>query len=59
MLLPESQVSHAVTALDARTLQATEEVPGVPDGLAPAARTVAGTGAARVRAGASLRGTMR
>ncbi len=34
VILPESQVSHALTALDARTLQPTDDVPGVPDGHA-------------------------
>lgn len=34
VVLPESQVSHALTALDPATLQPTDEVPGAPDGHA-------------------------
>ncbi len=34
VVLPESQVSHALTALDPGTLQPTDEVPGAPDGHA-------------------------
>ncbi|RYC07319.1 helix-turn-helix domain-containing protein [Nocardioides zhouii] len=32
VVLPESQVSHALTALDAQTLQPTDDVPGLPEG---------------------------
>ncbi|HSU01593.1 MAG TPA: helix-turn-helix domain-containing protein [Nocardioides sp.] len=34
IVLPESQVSHALTALDQRTLQPTDDVPGLPEGHA-------------------------
>ena len=41
VVLPESQVSHALTALDQRTLQPTDDIPGLPEGhaclLVPAA----------------------
>jgi PucR C-terminal helix-turn-helix domain len=57
VLLPESQVSHAVTALDASTLHPTEDVSGVPDGLA--VLLVPSTGSRSARAGLlqALRGT--
>jgi hypothetical protein len=57
VVLPESQVSHALTALDPHTLQPTDEVPGLPEGhaslLVPSA---AGAGARRTLLRA-LRGT--
>jgi hypothetical protein len=34
VVLPESQVSHALTALDPHTLQSTDDVPGLPEGHA-------------------------
>lgn len=57
VLLPESQVSHAVTALDPRTLHPTEEVPGVPDGLALLLAPSTGTPSARSGLVQALRGT--
>lgn len=47
LVLPESQVSHAVTALDPRTLQPSDDVPGLPEGHA--SLLVPGTGAATAR----------
>jgi len=47
VVLPESQVSHALTALDQRTLQPTDDVPGLPDGHA--SLLVPGTGSATAR----------
>lgn len=47
VILPESQVSHALTALDPRTLQPTDDVPGLPEGLA--SLLVPGTGSASSR----------
>ena len=47
VVLPESQVSHALTALDPATLQPTDEVPGVPEGHA--LLLVPGTGSAGAR----------
>jgi len=47
VVLPESQVSHALTALDPRTLQPTDEVPGLPEGHA--SLLVPGTGSATSR----------
>ena len=44
VVLPESQVSQALTALDAHTLQATDDVPGLPEGHAAAARAERGDG---------------
>lgn len=47
LVLPESQVSHAVTALDPHTLQPSDDVPGLPEGHA--SLLVPGTGAATAR----------
>jgi hypothetical protein len=47
VVLPESQVSAALTALDSRTLQPTDDVPGLPEGHA--SLLVPGTGSATAR----------
>ena len=47
IVLLESQVSHALTALDQRTLQPTDDVPGLPEGHA--SLLVPGTGSAAAR----------
>ena len=47
VVLPESQVSTALTALDPGTLQPTDDVPGLPDGHA--SLLVPGSGAAGAR----------
>lgn len=47
VVLPESQVSHALTALDPATLHPTDEVPGLPEGHA--SLLVPGTGSATAR----------
>lgn len=47
VVLPESQVSAALTALDPGTLQPTDDVPGLPDGHA--SLLVPGTGSAGAR----------
>ncbi|MCP3420691.1 helix-turn-helix domain-containing protein [Nocardioides pinisoli] len=47
LVLPESQVSHALTALDPRTLQPSDDVPGLPEGHA--SLLVPGTGSATSR----------
>ncbi|WP_229855947.1 PucR family transcriptional regulator [Nocardioides flavus (ex Wang et al. 2016)] len=47
VVLPESQVSHALTALDPHTLQPTDDVPGLPEGHA--SLLVPGTGSATAR----------
>lgn len=57
LVLPESQVSHALTALDPRTLQPSDDVPGLPEGHA--SLLVPGTGSAtsRLTLLRALRGT--
>ena len=57
IVLPESQVSQALTALDPRTLQASDDVPDLPEGQA--ALLVPGTGVAAARRTllSALRGT--
>lgn len=57
VLLPEAQASHAATALDPRTLQPTEDVPGIPEGLALILVPSAGSPAARSGLVRALRGT--
>jgi hypothetical protein len=57
VLLPEAQASHAATALDPRTLQPTEDVPGVPEGLALILVPSSGTPAARAGLVRALRDT--
>lgn len=47
VVLPESQVSHALTALDPATLHPTDEVPGLPEGHATL--LVPGTASATAR----------
>jgi hypothetical protein len=57
VLLPEAQAPHAATALDPRTLQPTEEVPDLPDGLALILVPSSGTPASRTGLVRALRGT--
>ncbi|CAM3505563.1 helix-turn-helix domain-containing protein [Nocardioides zeicaulis] len=57
VVLPESQVSHALTALDPATLQPTDEVPGVPDGHAVLLVPGNGSAGARRTLLRSLQGT--
>ncbi|WP_457207933.1 PucR family transcriptional regulator [Nocardioides sp. P5_C9_2] len=57
VLLPEAQASHAATALDPRTLQPTEDVPGVPEGLALLLAPSSGSRSARAGLVRALRGT--
>jgi hypothetical protein len=57
VLLPESQVSQGVTVLDPRTLHPTEDVAGVPEGLALLLVPSTGTPAARAGLLQALRGT--
>ncbi len=47
IVLPESQVSHALTALDQQTLQPTDDIPDLPEGHA--SLLVPGTGSATAR----------
>ena len=47
VVLPESQVSHALTALDPRTLHPGDDVPGLPEGHA--SLLIPGTGSATSR----------
>ncbi|WP_242497286.1 helix-turn-helix domain-containing protein [Nocardioides oleivorans] len=57
VVLPESQVSHALTALDPRTLQPTDEVPGLPEGHASLLVPSTGSATARRTLLRALRGT--
>jgi hypothetical protein len=57
VVLPESQVSHALTALDARTLQPTDDVPGLPEGHASLLVPSTGSATARRTLLRALRGT--
>jgi hypothetical protein len=57
LVLPESQVSHAVTALDPRTLQPSDDVPGLPEGHASLLVPGTGSTAARRTLLQALRGT--
>lgn len=57
VVLPESQVSHALTALDQRTLQPTDDVAGLPDGHALLLVPSTGSATARRTLLRSLRGT--
>ncbi len=57
VLLPEAQAPHAATALDPRTLQPTEDVPGVPEGMALLLAPSSGTRPARAGLVRALRGT--
>ncbi|GAA1913838.1 helix-turn-helix domain-containing protein [Nocardioides hwasunensis] len=57
VVLPESQVSHALTALDPRTLQPTDEVPGLPEGHASLLVPTAASATARRTMLRALRGT--
>lgn len=57
VILPESQVSHALTALDPRTLQPTDDVPGLPEGLASLLVPSTGSATSRRTLLRALRGT--
>ncbi|WP_246855640.1 PucR family transcriptional regulator [Nocardioides xinjiangensis] len=57
VVLPESQVSHALTALDPLTLQPTDDVAGLPDGHALLLVPTTGSATARRTLLQSLRGT--
>ncbi|WP_245734558.1 helix-turn-helix domain-containing protein [Nocardioides exalbidus] len=57
VVLPESQVSHALTALDSRTLQPTDEVPGLPEGHASLLVPSTGSATSRRTLLRALRGT--
>lgn len=57
VVLPESQVSHALTALDPGTLQPVDELPGVPDGHAVLLVPGSATPASRRTLLRALRGT--
>ena len=57
VVLPESQVSHALTALDAGTLQATDDGAGLPEGHALLLVPSTGSATARRTLLRSLRGT--
>jgi hypothetical protein len=57
VVLPESQVSAALTALDSRTLQPTDDVPGLPEGHASLLVPGTGSGTARRTLLRALRGT--
>ncbi|WP_234412521.1 helix-turn-helix domain-containing protein [Nocardioides sediminis] len=57
VLLPESQVSHARSVLDPRTLHPTEDVPGIPDGLALLLVPSTGSRTARTGLVRALRGS--
>ena len=57
VVLPESQVSHALTALDPRTLQPTDDVPGLPEGHASLLVPSTGSATARRTMLRALRGT--
>ena len=57
VLLPESQVSHALTALDPHTLQPIDDVPGMPEGHASVLVPSTGSATARLALLRALRGT--
>jgi hypothetical protein len=57
LVLPESQVSHALTALDPRTLQPSDDVPGLPEGHASLLVPGTGSAASRRTLLSALRGT--
>lgn len=57
VLLPESQVSHALTALDPRTLQPTDDLPGLPEGHAVLLVPSTGSATSRRTLLRALRGT--
>ncbi len=57
IVLPESQISHALTALDQRTLQPTDDIPGLPEGHACLLVPGAASAAARRTLLRALRGT--
>lgn len=57
VVLPESQVSHALTALDPRTLQPTDDVAGLPEGMTVLLVPTSETPTARPSLMRTLRGT--
>ena len=57
VVLPESQVSHALTALDPHTLQPTDDVAGLPDGHATLLVPSTGSVSARRTVLRALQGT--
>lgn len=57
VILPESQVSHALTALDPGTLQPTDDVPDLPEGHASLLVPSTGSDASRRAVLRALRGT--
>ncbi|MBD3923705.1 helix-turn-helix domain-containing protein [Nocardioides cavernae] len=57
VVLPESQVSHALTALDQRTLQPTDDVAGLPEGHALLLMPGTGSAGSRPTLLRALRGT--
>ncbi len=57
VVLPESQVSHALTALDQKTLQPIDDVPGLPEGHASLLVPSAASATARPTLLRALRGT--
>ena len=57
VVLPESQVSHALTALDPKTLQPIDDVPGLPEGHASLLVPSAASATARPAVLRALRGT--
>jgi hypothetical protein len=57
VVLPESQVSHALTALDPQTLQPTDDVPGLPEGHTALLVPSAASATARRTLLRGLRGT--
>jgi hypothetical protein len=57
VVLPESQVSHALTALDPHTLQPTDDVPGLPEGHASLLVPSAASATARPALLRALQGT--
>jgi len=57
LVLPESQVSHTLTALDPRTLQPNDDVPGLPEGYASLLVPTTGSPTSRRTLLRALRGT--
>ncbi|WP_307861875.1 helix-turn-helix domain-containing protein [Nocardioides sp. SYSU D00065] len=57
VVLPESQVSHAVTALDQHTLHPADDVPGLPEGYASLLVPTSGSAGARRTLLRALSGT--
>ena len=57
VVLPESQVSHAISVVDPRTLQPSHDVPGLPDSTAALLVPTTGSATARRSLLRALRGT--